>query len=252
MQQISPIAIAFVVGLLVTPLIRRISLRIGLVDRPDGHRKLHKTPVPLGGGVAVLLASVLTVLLTLLLDGPGAESIRRQPHYTLGLLGAATMICVVGLLDDRFAIRGRQKLVAQVVAVFLVVQSGMVIEQLEVFGWTLSLGLLAAPFTMAWLLGAINSLNLIDGVDGLAGTVAAILSITIAVLAGMTGQAADAIFAWALAGGVLGFLAWNLPPARIYLGDAGSMLVGLVLGVLAIRSSLKGPATVAMADRKST
>ncbi len=241
-----PVAMSFTLALGLTPVMRQLALRFGLVDCPDGHRKLQKSSTPLGGGIAVLLAFLFSIALMLVCNLPGAANLLRQPVFTFGLCGAATLICLVGVLDDRFELRGRQKLFAQIVSVFLVVCAGLVIEKVEVFGWQFEMGILAVPFTMFWLLGAINALNLIDGVDGLAGTVSIILSVTIAVLATMTGHDGDALFAWILAGAVLGFLMYNLPPAKIYLGDAGSMLIGLILGVLAIRSSLKGPATVAL------
>ncbi|MBS0201582.1 MAG: undecaprenyl/decaprenyl-phosphate alpha-N-acetylglucosaminyl 1-phosphate transferase [Planctomycetes bacterium] len=164
-----------------------------------------------------------------------------------GLLLAVIAIVGVGFLDDRFTLRGRQKLAGQVAAAGILIASGLRVEQIHVFGTQIDLGLLGIPFTLFWLLGAINSLNLIDGIDGLASSVGVILSMSIAGMAWMTGHDTEAIIALALCGALLGFLVYNFPPASIYLGDAGSMLIGLLLGALAIRSSLKGPATVALA-----
>ena len=103
------------------------------------------------------------------------------------------------------------------------------------------------PFTLFWLLGAINAINLLDGIDGLAGTVGVILAATMAGMAGLIGQQAVAVVALVFAASLLGFLVHNLPPARIFLGDAGSMLIGLVVGALALQSSLKGPGTILLA-----
>lgn len=161
--------------------------------------------------------------------------------------GAALLIVVVGLLDDRFRLRGRQKLAGQMLAVAVVLLSGLIVKRIHILGWDLELGLLSVPFTMFWLMGAINALNLIDGIDGLASSVGVILSATIAGMAWMIGHEIDAVIAMALCGAILGFLRYNFPPATIYLGDTGSMLIGLLLGCLAISSSLKGPATVALA-----
>src|SRR5262249_15642423 len=108
-------------------------------------------------------------------------------------------------------------------------------------------GLFATPGPMAWMPGALNALNLIDGSDGVATTVGIVLSLALTALAMVTGHTMDAILAAGLLGALLGFLFYNFPPASVFLGDAGSMLIGLVLGVLAIRSALKGPATVALA-----
>jgi len=243
---IAPAGMSFGLALIFTHFMQRIAPRMGLVDRPDGHRKLQGNVTALGGGVAILLAFLLTIALIYLCRLPGADALRGQPVFTMGLCGAGILICLVGLIDDRFDLRGRQKLVAQMISVFFVVCAGLMIETVEVFGWQIQLGVFAIPFTMLWLLGAINALNLIDGVDGLAGTVSVILSLTIAALAAMGRHHGDALIALILAGASLGFLIFNYPPARIYLGDAGSMLIGLILGALAIRCSLKGPATVAL------
>ena len=158
------------------------------------------------------------------------------------------MICLVGLIDDVRGLRGRHKLLGQLIAVSIILASGTVVRSVPLFEWEVDLGYLAIPFTMFWLLGTINSLNLIDGMDGLLGSVGVILCLGMAVLAAASGHAPAAAVSVALAGDLLAFLCFNLPPASIFLGDCGSMLVGLVVGVLAIQSSLKGPAIVALAD----
>src|SRR5262249_20696536 len=144
-------------------------------------------------------------------------------------------------------LRGRYKLLGQVFAVGAVLAYGVRVEAVHLFAWRIELGWFAVPFTLFWLLGAINSLNLLDGMDGLLGTVGTIVSLAIAALAAVPGHWAEAAVAATLAGALLGFLRYNWPPATIFLGDAGSMLIGLVIGVLAIRCSLKGTATVALA-----
>src|SRR5690606_784525 len=108
--------------------------------------------------------------------------------------------------------------------------SGLVIQHIAVFGHMIDLGILAWPFTLFWLLGAINAVNLIDGADGLATTVGIILSGAMATMALMNGLMTDAIVALALCGSLCGFLRYNFPPATIFLGDAGSMVIGLIAG----------------------
>ena len=159
----------------------------------------------------------------------------------------ATFLCLVGLADDAWGLRGRQKLIGQMLAIGIIMAGGLRIEYLRVFDWTVDLGVFGPVFTMLWLLGAINSINLLDGADGLASTIGAILCLTIGVLAVLTHAYDDAILAITFGGAILGFLIYNFPPASIFLGDTGSMLIGLVVGTLAIRSSLKGPATLALA-----
>lgn len=240
------LSIAFAGSLLLTPVVRALTTRCGIIDLPDGRRKLHSSGIPLGGGLAVFLATVGAVAIGLWLSSSSLQVAEHLPVLG-GFLAAALLIVVVGLLDDRFSLRGRQKLAGQILAASALMSSGLIVERIQILGWNVELGLLALPFTLFWLLGAINALNLIDGIDGLAGSVGVILSLAIAGMAWITGHELDAVIAVALCGALFGFLRYNFPPASIFLGDAGSMLIGLLLGGLAIRSSLKGPAVVALA-----
>ena len=230
-----------------TPLVRRFSVWVGLLDHPDAGRKLHDHPVPLGGGIAVLAGFLGTLLVMLLMSKSVANELLAAPGFTVGFVVASVGICLLGICDDRFALRGRQKLVGQLIVSSAVVGSGLLITDIRVFALDVDLGIMAVPFTLFWILAAINAMNLIDGMDGLATSVGLVLSVGIAVMAVSTGHRVDAMLAMALAGSLAGFLFYNSPPASMFLGDAGSMLIGLVLGVLSIRSCLKGPATVVMA-----
>jgi UDP-GlcNAc:undecaprenyl-phosphate GlcNAc-1-phosphate transferase len=233
--------------LVLTPLARRLARRCGLVDRPDGRRKIQAAPIPLAGGLAVFASAVAALGGSLAFPGPLRDQFVHEAAGLLGLLGASVAICAVGLADDRGLLRGRHKFLGQVLAVAILLGSGVVVRQVRLFNWGIDLGLLALPFTAFLLLGAINSLNLLDGMDGLLSSVGVIVSLALAVMAALGGHWPAAAVALALAGALLGFLRYNLPPATAYLGDCGSMLVGLVLGTLAIQSSLKAPATVALA-----
>lgn len=240
-------AAAFVLAIVLTPLVRRASIRWDIVDRPDGHRKLHASPMPLGGGVAVCVSAFAALAGVLVAGLPVRRLSLLDSRFLLSFVAASVGICALGVIDDRWKLRGRQKLMGQVAIVLLLVWGGLRIDVIEVLGQSLDLGLLAVPFTLFWLLGAINALNLIDGVDGLASSIGIIMSVTLAIMTLLAGHVVDACCALALAGALAGFLIYNRPPAQIYLGDAGSMLIGLILGTLAIRSSLKGPATTALA-----
>ena len=240
-------AIAMLTSLALTPVVRALARRWSVVDRPDGSRKLHSHAMPLGGGVAVVIGMLFGLSMVMILDSPWRDTLLVNWQFVLALASAAIVIVLVGLLDDRIGLRGRQKLLGQAIAVSILAFSGLTIRHIQIFQWNIHLEFLAIPFTFFWLLGAINALNLIDGVDGLATTVGIILSSAVAAAAMMNGHELDALVAVAIAGSLLGFLRFNLPPASIYLGDAGSMLIGLVIGTLAIRCTLKGPATVALA-----
>ena len=241
------IGLAFLVTAGIIPIVRRAAFRWHLVDEPDGQRKLHSRTIPLGGGIAILLGSLVSLSVLTLYGTRLVPPIFFQVSNYLGLLLAVLILCAVGIADDRFAIRGRQKLLGQTFACGVVIAAGLVIRHVHIFGWEFELGPLAVPFTLFWLLGAINALNLIDGIDGLATTVGCILCLALASMSYLTGHLDDALLALVLGGSLLAFLFYNFPPASMFLGDTGSMLIGFVLGVVAIRSSLKGPATVALA-----
>jgi UDP-GlcNAc:undecaprenyl-phosphate GlcNAc-1-phosphate transferase len=192
-------------------------------------------------GAACLAAASVWGLLTIP-AGSGGLAI------ALGL--SAGGLCVLGCYDDVFDLRPRQKLWGQIAAALPVLIAGCWVDQVSIFGYEIYLGWLGVPCTVVWLIVGINALNLIDGMDGLASVVGVTVSGAIAAIAMAGGQPHVALLAFALAGALIGFLAFNLPPAQIFLGDCGSMLIGLFLSVLSLQL-LKGPAagslTVALA-----
>lgn len=239
--------IAAVVSYPLTNFVATMAQQWDIVDRPDGHHKSHKMPVALGGGVAVFLASTVTFAVEFLSSTRLQESLQLETPFLGGLLVACTWIVCLGLYDDRFGMPGRYKLAGQFIATLIVISSGLQIQTFSVFGHVIPLGGFSIPFTIFWLLGAINSLNLLDGIDGLATTIGIILCAAITVMALMINQSGVAVCGAIFVGSLVGFLRFNYPPASIYLGDAGSMLIGLVVGSLAIGGSIKATATVGLA-----
>jgi UDP-GlcNAc:undecaprenyl-phosphate GlcNAc-1-phosphate transferase len=236
-----------VISLVLTTIVRGVAPRIGLVDHPDSTRKLHRKPTPLGGGIAVFLATAGVLGVTLVGPDPWGLELSEAWPDVVTLLFACMGIFVLGLVDDCWGLRGRHKLLGQAILASVLAGGGLLIERVDAFGWQIELGLLAFPFTLFWLVGATNAVNLLDGIDGLATVLGIILSGTIAVMAMISGHPAVSLVAWVFTGSLLGFLPFNLPPASVFLGDAGSMLIGLVVGVLAVRGSLKGAGTVLLA-----
>jgi UDP-GlcNAc:undecaprenyl-phosphate GlcNAc-1-phosphate transferase len=244
---VTTFVVACLVSLGIVPIVRRACERLQLTDHPDGHRKLHKVPVALGGGVAVFISTVAVFLGVFLAGDRGGSTLPNNGEDLVGLLLAGSIILVVGVADDALGLRGRQKLLGQVIACSVPIARGLVIHRLQLFGWTLDLGPLSAPATMLWLLAAVNAVNLLDGVNGLATMVGLVDCVAIALLSQVVGHQAHAVAAAAFAGSLLGFLRYNFPHAKLFLGDAGSMLIGMFVGILSIKSSLKGPGTVLLA-----
>jgi len=226
--------------------VRAFADRFGPVDQPDGRRKIHGKPTPVAGGIAVCGALFGGLAVSLIGPGPAHGWFAEQELFLPGFLLASIVIVAVGLADDFRCLRWRHKLLGQMGAVCIVMASGLVVQRIRLFDWQWELGFLAVPFTILWLLSTINSLNLLDGMDGLLSSVGVIICLALAVMAVLSGHDAAACVAAALAGALVGFLHYNFPPATIFLGDSGSMLVGFVIGALALRGNLKGPATVAL------
>ncbi|MCX7895583.1 MAG: undecaprenyl/decaprenyl-phosphate alpha-N-acetylglucosaminyl 1-phosphate transferase [Thermoanaerobaculum sp.] len=210
-------ALAGLVALYLTPLLRQVALHLGVVDRPDGKLKQQPAPVPYLGGVAVFLAYLLSSGLFLQFDA-----------RVLAILLAGTLALLVGLVDDFGALSPLPKLLGLGVAVFALLRAGVLVELVEL------------PFALHWVLAAFwlllvaNAFNLVDVMDGLASGLALIAAVGISLASFLTGQGVLALMAASLAGALLGFLPANLAPARMYLGDAGSLALGMTLGALAL------------------
>ncbi len=227
------LAVALFATLCLTPLARWLARSIGLVDRPDGERKLQKAPVPLLGGIAVLggfvgAASVLVWTSSLAV---------HTTRFALVLLALGTL-CLVGVVDDAFGLRPRWKLFGQAIAVLPLLCAGLWMHKLGFCGLTLDVGYWGIPLTLAWFVGSINAVNLLDGMDGLAATIGMCIALSIAAIAYVTGGDATVLLAVALVGALAGFLRYNAPPATIYLGDAGSMVIGMLLAMLTLQAAV--------------
>ena len=233
-------------SLALTPIVCRIARRIGFVDKPDSRRKLHTNVVALGGGLAVLTA-VLSTSVVVIGGAVAIGAIQLDTTFVVGLFVAAVLLTVVGVIDDSVGMRGRYKLAGQLVACLTLMAFGLRIDSISVFHLNIELGLLAVPITLGWMLGTINAINLLDGADGLVSSVGGLLSLTVAALLALNGCHGESLLAVALAGALLGFLRYNLPPASIYQGDTGSMLIGLVIGALTVHGGVKGSASIALA-----
>ncbi|MCE5268057.1 MAG: undecaprenyl/decaprenyl-phosphate alpha-N-acetylglucosaminyl 1-phosphate transferase [Planctomycetaceae bacterium] len=232
----------FAVSLILTAMVRALARRWGIVDRPDGQRKLHGRPMPLWGGMAVYGATVLGLLAVYLVGGIHEKFAELSTAWAI----AAGCVCLVGGVDDRFDLPPRLKLALQTLSVAPIVLLGYHVDRVVAFGCPIELGLLGIPLTVLWLVGCINALNLIDGMDGLASLIGLSAAGMLGIIASSQGNLHVAAIAFVLAGALAGFLLYNLPPASIFLGDSGSMVIGLTIGLLGIQGTLKTSATLAI------
>ena len=202
---------------LLAPVAMGVARQYGLVDRPDGRLKRQAEAVPYLGGAAVYLAFLVTLGIT--------YSFSRE---VLALLLAGTMIVLLGLVDDIGAISPRAKFLGQALAVLVLMKAGILI-QIVWLPWGV-----AWPLTLVWMVGITNAINLIDIMDGLATGVALVGALALLAVALINGNHQIAILTATLAGSLAGFVGHNFQPARIYLGDTGSLFIGLNLGALAM------------------
>jgi UDP-GlcNAc:undecaprenyl-phosphate GlcNAc-1-phosphate transferase len=235
-------AAALAGALLLTPLSRSAARRLQIVDEPDGKRKLHKRPVPLFGGVAVYFSLVIGLCLV----QQFGEVPARFHQLCDMVIAAAGFVCLLGCVDDTWDLSARLKLLLQTCSLLPIVLSGFTIDHILAFGYPIQLGWLGVPITLLWLLACINALNLLDGMDGLASVVGLSTAAMLAIIATNLDHTHVSLVAMALAGALAGFLVYNLPPASIYLGDSGSMVIGLVVGILGMHATLKTPTTLAI------
>ena len=227
------LVLAGVVSFATTPLVKALSVKVGAIDVPRDGRRMHDHPIPRMGGLAIFLGFIISVLLLMPLDQP------KQ-----GMLLGAVIIVVLGIFDDIYALSAKLKFVVQIAAACVAVFSGNRIEVLSnpnIFSsnpyW--ELGVLSVPVTIIWIVALTNAVNLIDGLDGLACGVSTISSVTTLVIALLVSEGDVAVMMGALAGACIGFLPYNLNPAKIFMGDTGSTFLGFILAVMSIQGLFK-------------
>lgn len=215
--------ICFLAAAGVTPLVRKLALRIGATDIPNA-RKVHKHIMPRLGGLAIYLAFMLGMLF-----------LRPDSSYTLPLLIGSVIIIITGILDDLYSLSPKIKITAHFFAALVIVQGGITITFINLpFNGMLHLYWFSIPLTLLWIMGITNAINLIDGLDGLAAGVSSIVLLTIAGLSLNEGNLFVFTVSTVLLGSTLGFLPYNFHPAKIFMGDTGSYFLGYVISVLAL------------------
>lgn len=227
--------VAATIVIVTTPLAVRLARLVGAVDLPSG-RRIHATPTPRLGGLAILAGFLVPVLFFLPPDS-GAHA----------LVTGAILIACLGAIDDAVGLSPAVKLVGQVACAAVPVAAGITIDHITLpFLGVFDLGPGQYPVTIIWFVAIVNMINFIDGMDGLAAGVTGIGAVTFAILAASLGRADPAIMAAALAGACVGFLVYNFHPARIFMGDSGSMLLGFVMAGVAVNGVMKSAAAIAV------
>lgn len=233
--------VALAASLAITPLVIKFAVKIGAMDVPKDNRRVHNTPIPLIGGLAIFVAFIVTILIFIPLSD------QRQ---IIGLLIGGTFIVIVGLIDDIRPMRARVKLILQIIAAIILVYFGVTIKFVtnpfdKIAGMS-DIGWLSIPATIFWIVGVTNAFNLIDGLDGLAAGVASISCITLFIVSILNGRVTTALLTAALAGSILGFIPFNFNPAKIFMGDTGSQFLGFILAAISIQGAIKSAAAIAI------
>ena len=231
--------LALAISFACTPAVRMLAIKIKAVDVPKDNRRMHKVPIPRMGGLAIFAGFLVSVLFFVPL-GTEFRSI---------LIGALILV-VLGIIDDIVALKPKTKFAGQIIAALIPALSGVSIHGIVnpfVPGQYSTLGIFSIPLTVIWIVGITNAVNFIDGLDGLACGVSAIATVTMFIIAVLFGETYIALMMAALAGACLGFLPYNMNPAKIFMGDTGSMFLGYILATVSIQGLFKFYAVISFA-----
>jgi UDP-GlcNAc:undecaprenyl-phosphate/decaprenyl-phosphate GlcNAc-1-phosphate transferase len=236
-------ALAGVGAALLTPVIRQVALRMGAVSRPGG-RNVHRRVVPRLGGIAIFLALAVASATLCAWSGDVRALFADHWRHVIGVAGGATVMCAVGAIDDIRRLRPIHKLLAQCAAATFAFAWGFRIDAIAVpFGGRLNMGMFALPVTIVWIVGIVNAINLIDGLDGLAAGIVLFAALTNLIVSHFTGAIFIGLLMAIIAGAICGFLLFNFNPARIFMGDSGSYLLGYVLATTVLVGSTQKAST---------
>ncbi len=244
-QQVLTVLVAVlaagVISFVLTPLVKNMALRFGFVDIPKDERRMHNKPIPTIGGVAIFAAFLLVVLVMCDLS-----------REILGMLAGSLIMVLMGIIDDKFDLNAKLKFIIQIIAAAIPVSQGCVIHYISnPFGFLgsayIDLSVLAIPITIIWIVTLTNAVNFIDGLDGLSVGICSISALTMGIIALIMGQSTEALILGALLGACLGFLPYNINPAKIFMGDTGATFLGFMLGCLSVSGLFKLYAVISFA-----
>jgi len=220
---------AFLIAFTMTPIARVIAYKIGAIDVPKDNRRMHKSPIPRLGGLAIFIGFT------------AATMVFSEPTPTMiAIWFGGLIIVVLGMLDDVFRLNAGIKGIVQILVALIAVSQGLTIEFINFFGHYIVFGVFEIPITILWIVGLTNAINFIDGLDGLACGVSAICSVALLLVTIITAEDTGlALIMAILAGSCLGFLPFNTNPAKIIMGDTGALFLGNTLAILSISGLYK-------------
>jgi len=219
------IMLTFIISLIMVPIIKKLALHVGAIDKPD-NRKVHKKPMPTMGGLAIFISFVI-----------GCIFFGEVNTQMISILLGGIIIILLGIFDDINSIKARYKFIVQIIAASIVViYGGIYLPQLSAFGLNLTFGTWGYPLAIIFIVAIINAINLIDGLDGLAAGISSIYFVTIGIIAFMLNRIGglDITLTLLILGATLGFLVYNFSPASIFMGDTGSMFLGYIISIIAL------------------
>ena len=235
------VATSLIVSFLMTPVVKTFAYKVGAIDVPKDNRRMHKTPIPRLGGLAIFLGFMVSTLLFNEIDA-----------QMRGILLGSVIIVLLGVVDDITPLPAMLKFVVQIIAALIPISHGVVIKALSnpnIFSGDLYwvLGGLSIPITILWIVGITNAVNLIDGLDGLANGVSAICATTMLVIALLVADGHVAVTMAALVGACAGFMPYNTNPAKMFMGDTGATFLGFILATMSIQGLFKFYAPISFA-----
>ncbi len=227
------LAVSALIAVGATPLVKNLAIQMGAIDVPKDGRRMHDHPIPRMGGLAICLGFLFGILMFVPLTG-----------QVQGMLLGGIIIAILGVFDDIYDLSAKLKLLVQILAALVAVFSGNVIQVISnpnIFSQNLywSLGFLSVPVTVIWIVAITNAVNLIDGLDGLACGVSTISSMTMLIIALLVAEPRVAVMMAVLSGACIGFLPYNLNPAKIFMGDTGSTFLGFILATVSVQGMFK-------------
>jgi UDP-GlcNAc:undecaprenyl-phosphate GlcNAc-1-phosphate transferase len=223
-----------------TAVVRNVASHIGLVDVPDDDRKRHEVATPRLGGLAIIFGFGFPLLL--LATNPQATSLAiKNLSYLFGVLASGSLIVGLGVYDDLIGANAPKKFAVQGAAALILVAYGFRFTEISIAGMTFKLGLLGILASILWIVFIINAINFIDGIDSLATLVSITTAAAFSVIALLRADTFSLVTMVALMGSLIGFYPWNKPPAKIFMGDTGSMFIGLLLAAGSIVRPSKSP-----------